>query len=169
MRLVNKHWRHSIDQSVSELTIDKWRLRRAGIESGQALYVAQNLFPHASILRCCCPKDEDWLNQICNGPFQKIKALYLSGDLAKQSIERLRNCRHLRRLQICSPNLGQHEFHHLSTLTALQTLDMKGSSINEQALASFGQLSSLKVNPKTMPSLSKVVLEGFELGPNDGR
>ena len=145
LRLVSKHWRFSIDQTVGELTIDQWRLRRAGLNAATALSVAERQFQAVSFLRCHCPGGEDWLEQICSGPFQRIKNLTLGGDIAQQSFEYLTSCKQLRRLHVCSTHLDPQQFRHLSGITSLQTLDMKGSSINSNSISSFGRLSTLKV------------------------
>lgn len=144
LRLLNKHWRYSIDRSVAELTIDRKRLRRAGVTPSAALSIAERRFATVSVLRCRCSKEEDWLEHICSGPLCKIKALTLAEDLGRQSFENLSHCEALQRLHIYGTNLGQQQFHHLSGIKALHTLDMKGASISNHTIATFSRLSKLK-------------------------
>ena len=145
LRLVNKHWRYSVDQSVSDLTIDKLRLRRAGLNATTALSIAERQFTAVTVLRCNCMGDEDWMRQICAGPFRHMKSLTLRGDLGQQCLAHLKQCQALQRLHICSSNLDAQQFQHLSGIVALQTLDMKGSAINNHSISAFSHLSDLKV------------------------
>jgi len=147
LRLVNKHWRTTIDEGITQLTIDKRRIRSAGLDSRTVIKTAEAQFSSVTVLKCNCPLEADWLAEICCGPFSRVKELALGGDVDKQSFTNLKNCTALEKLYINSRNLDPEQFEHLSYLSELQVLDMKCSSTDSRSIANFGRLSKLKASP----------------------
>jgi len=147
LRLVNKHWRTTIDEGIIQLTIDKRRIRSAGLDSRTVIKTAEAQFSSVTVLKCNCPPEADWLAEICRGPFIRVKELALGGDVDKQSFTNLKNCTALEKLYINSRNLDPKQFEHLSDLSELQVLDMKCSSTDSRSIATFGRLSKLKASP----------------------
>lgn len=93
--------------------------------------------------RCYCPAEEDWLEMLCKAEFLALSKLTLSGYLQTQCLSNLSGLSNLTFLSIGS-HVQDNEIQYISTLTKLNSLDLKGSSIQNKALESLVTLTNLK-------------------------
>ncbi|GMH42317.1 hypothetical protein BSKO_10236 [Bryopsis sp. KO-2023] len=146
MRLVNKHWKTAINQTVNSLTC-------SALDPSEPFRLAQR-FPCVTALNL---REVNLAGIAGLSAMPNLRSLNLWGTkLGEDEVKLLSELKHLRSLEVgwirCNVNAFQpfvwHELRHLTSLTDLTSLDLSELSVygpDLQSLSSLKQLRTLRV------------------------